>query len=62
MGHDVVGDQEVGHSPFAASWPASSRPKNSNDRLDTLLARHSGYVGGGLDAERRDASLHHVLQ
>ena len=29
MGHDVVGDQKVARRPSAASWLASSRPKNS---------------------------------
>ena len=48
--------------PSAARRRASSRPKNSTTRLDPALASNRGHVGRGLDAERRDAALHDVLE
>ena len=60
--HHVVGDQQVRPAALGHQPGCQLAAEELHDRVDPSLLRHRGHVGGGLDAERRDAALDNVLQ
>ena len=62
VGEDVVGDQEVGAAALGGEPIGDLAAEELDHGLDALLARGLGHVGGGLDAQGRDAELDHMLE
>ncbi len=62
VGEDVVGDEEVGAAALGGEPVGDRAAEELHDGLDALGAGGLGDVGGGLDAQRRDAQFGHVLE
>ena len=62
VGEDVVGDQQVGAAALGHEPGGELAAEELDDGLDAPLPGDLGDVGGGLDAERRDAALDEVLE
>ena len=60
--HHVVGGDQVGALALVDEIASRLAAEESDERVDPEILRDLGDVGGGLDAERRDAALDDVLQ